>query len=258
MDLNLNNQYFIVCGAGSGFGKSVALALAGEKANVLAISRTENKLLKLKEKFPENIELLTGDLTNESILTEIADKVKGNKLSGVFFNSGGPPAGTIDEITMQQWDKAYLSVVKWKIALTGLLLPQLKRQQYGRLVYLESVSVKQPVENLVLSNAMRAAVTGFVKTLSQEVAKFNISANVLAPGYHKTAAIERLIVKKREQTGMEENEIEKLFTKEIPAGKMGNPDDLASLALWLLSPQSRYVTGQTITHDGGLVKGLFG
>jgi 3-oxoacyl-[acyl-carrier protein] reductase len=258
MDLKIKDKFFIVGGAGSGFGKSIALALAGEGARVLAVSRTGSKLLELKNAFPDNIELLTGDLSSEIILSDIASKAAATKLAGVFFNSGGPVAGTAEEITLQQWDEAYRTVLRWKIALTKLLLPQLKQQQYGRLVYLESVSVKQPVENLVLSNALRAAVTGFVKTLSQEVAKHNITANVLAPGYHDTDAIKRLIAKKQEQTGMGKEEIKNLFTKDIPTGSMGNPDDLASLALWLLSPLSRYVTGQTISHDGGLTRGLFG
>ena len=258
MNLNICNEFFIVGGAGSGFGKAVALALAYEGANVLAVSRTESKLMEIKNKYPDNIELFVGDLTNNQVISEIAAIAVGKKLSGVFFNAGGPPAGTFEDISLQQWDEAYQSVVRWKIALTKLLLPQLKQQQYGRLLFLESVSVKQPVENLMLSNSMRAAVTGFVKTLSQEVAGYQITANVMAPGFHNTAAIKRLIDIKNEQTGLDKEQIQSIFTKDIPVGRMGKPDDLASLAIWLLSPHARYITGQTITHDGGLTKGLFG
>ena len=208
--------------------------------------------------FPNYVELLTGDITKDVIQTEIAVRAAAKNLAGVFFNAGGPPAGTFDEITMNQWDEAYKTVLRWKISLTKLLLPQIKKQGYGRLVYLESVSVKQPVENLVLSNALRSAVTGFVKTLSQEVALHGITANVIAPGYHNTAAMKRLFVKKSEQTGEQQEFIKKYFEKEIPVGAMGNPADLATLVLWLFSPYSKYVTGQTITHDGGLTKGIFG
>ncbi len=258
MDLQLAGKYFIVGGAGSGFGRAVTLALIKEGARVLAVSRTERKLLEIKRAFPNDVELLTGDITKDVIQTEIAVRAAANHLAGVFLNAGGPPAGTFEEITMDQWDEAYHDVLRWKISLTKLLLPQLKKQGSGRLVYLESVSVKQPVENLILSNSLRAAVTGFVKTLSQELALTGITANVVAPGYHDTAAMKRLFAKKSEQTGEKEETVRRSFEKEIPVGSMGDPNDLASLVLWLFSPYSKYVTGQTITHDGGLVKGIFG
>ncbi len=258
MNLQIENKFFIVCGAGSGFGAATALALAAENAQVLAVSRTGEKLSALKNKYPKNIQPFAGDLTNSLTLSEIAVTASEKKLSGVFFNAGGPPAGTFNEITLNQWDEAWKLVIRWKIELTKLLIPQLIKQQYGRLVYLESVSVKQPVENLMLSNSLRAAMVGFVKTLSNETAKHNITANVLAPGYHRTAAINRLIAKKSQQNNITEKEAEKLFTAEVPVGTMGNPDDLATLATWLLSPLSRYVTGQTISHDGGLARGFFG
>jgi len=207
MDLNIENDFFIVGGAGSGFGNAVSKALASEGARVLAISRTESKLTELRNLFPENIEVLSGDLTSSNVLKEIASLASGQKLTGIFFNAGGPPAGTFDEISMNQWVDAYQSVVRWKIELTKLLMPQFKEQGYGRLLFLESVSVKQPVENLILSNSLRSAMIGFVITLSQEIAQHNITANILAPGFHNTAAIQRLVTKKSEQTGLNESEI---------------------------------------------------
>ena len=258
MDLQLNGKNFIVGGAGSGFGRAVTLSLVAEGANVIAVSRTEGKLLELKKQFPENIKLITGDITKDIIQTEITVRAAGRNVAGVFFNAGGPPAGTFEEISMQQWDDAYQNIVRWKIALTKQLLPQFKKQGYGRFVYLESVSVKQPVENLMLSNSLRSAIVGFVKTLSQELALTGITANVVAPGYHDTNAMKRLFEKKAEQTGKDELTIKQDFEKSIPLGKMGDASDLASLVLWLFSPYSKYVTGQTISHDGGLVKGLFG
>ncbi len=256
MDLKIKNNYFIVGGAGSGFGKSVAITLANEGAKVLAIARTQSNLEILKNKFPENIDFIAADITNEETHTEILDYFKNKTLSGIFINAGGPPAGGFNDISMEQWDDAWKSVVRWKIALTKRLVPLLKQNQYGRILFLESVSVKQPVANLILSNALRTAVVGFAKTLSQEIMPEGITVNVMAPGYHATAAMERLFIKKSEVNGISVEEAKKDFEKEIPSGKMGNPDLLATLAVWLLSPLSEYVTGETITHSGGIVKGL--
>jgi len=258
MNFQIENSYFIVGGSGSGFGRAITIALAEEGANILAISRTEEKLIKLSEQFPNRIEYLSGDIMTSEIQNQIVSWTENKLISGVVFNAGGPPAGGIDDVNMQMWDNAWETVVRWKIALSGLLLPIFKKQNYGRMIFIESVSVKQPVKNLVLSNALRPAIVGYAKTLSQEVAGDGITVNILAPGYHSTAAMERLFVKKAELERITEKEAQLAFENEIPVGAMGKPEEMASLALWLLSPLSRYVTGQTITHDGGLVGSLFG
>ena len=258
MELQINDQYFIVGGAGSGFGKAITTGLAKEGAKVLAVSRTEGKLLDIKKGFPDHIEILCGDITNDSIQDRILDWTIGKNLAGVLINAGGPPAGGFFNINMGQWEEAWRVVVKWKIAFTRKLMPLFQKQKYGRIVFIESVSVKQPVENLILSNALRPAIVGFAKTLAQEVARFGITANVLAPGYHATPALERLFIKNSELKGISYDEAKKEFEDDIPVGKMATADEMASIALWLLSPLSRYVTGQTFTHDGGTVRGIFG
>ena len=134
----------------------------------------------------------------------------------------------------------------------------MKANHYGRIVYIESSSVKQPLENLVLSNSLRLAVVGFAKTLSQEIAQTGITLNVMAPGSHDTPAIERIFAKKAAQTGLSPAETRQQGIQQIPVGALGQPEDFASLAAWLLSPSSRYITGQTITVDGGMVKSIFG
>ena len=159
---------------------------------------------------------------------------------------------------MEDWDDAYKSILRWKVAITQTLVPKMKQHGYGRFVYIESSSVKQPLENLVLSNSLRLAVVGFVKTLSQEIAKSGITLNVMAPGSHDTPAIERLYIKKAAQTGLSAAETRKQGIQQIPVGALGKPEDFASLAVWLLSPASGYITGQTISVDGGMVKSIFG
>ncbi len=165
---------------------------------------------------------------------------------------------TVMETKLEDWDNAYKNVMRWKIELTQSLIPSMIHYKYGRLVYVESASVKQPMENLVLSNSMRLAVVGFVKTLSQEIAQNGITLNVLAPGYHATAAMDRLFKKKSEQTGMTIDDAMLQYISQTRVGFLGAAEDFASLAVWLLSPHSRYLTGQTISVDGGVIKGTMG
>lgn len=258
MNLKLKDKYFIVGGAGDGFGKAITIALANEGAQVLAVSCTEEKLVKLKDRFPDHVEYLSGDIATNTVQQKIIECAKNNNLSGAVINAGGPPAGGYTEISMQQWDDAWQQVVRWKIHLINKLMPMFIEKTYGRIVCIESVSVKQPVENLILSNAMRPAMVGYAKSVAAEVAAKGITINVLAPGFHKTGAIDRLFNKKSELKNISVEEARLEFESEIPVGEMGRPEEFASIAIWLLSPLSRYVTGQTITHDGGTVKGIFG
>ncbi len=258
MDLGIKNQRFIVGGAGKGFGRAIAEAIVREGGEVFAISRSEQPLIELKSFAEDKIEIYCGDIFSSETHDIIADRVKNDGVSGIVFNGGGPPAGGVFDVSINDWENAWNSVVKWKIDLASKIIPLLMEAKYGRMLFIESVSVKQPVENLVLSNALRPAVVGYVSTLAKEIAEYGITANILAPGYHATNAMKRLFVKKAETDKLSVDEARKIFEKEIPVGEMGKPEELATMALWLLSPLSRYVTGQTITHDGGIVKGLFG
>ena len=144
------------------------------------------------------------------------------------------------------------------MALTHAILPLFQKNNYGRYLYIESISTKQPVPNLVLSTSMRLAVTGFVKTFSSEVGKTGITANILGPGYHMTPALERVIKKVSEVGKVSFEEARKQLVSNVPVGRTGETSDFASLAVWLLSPLSSYITGQTITVDGGAVMGIMG
>ena len=258
MNIQLQDQLFIVGGATSGFGKAVTNALVAEGANVIAIARGASKVKELEDSNPSQIQGVVGDLTKSEVIQELVDLVGDRELHGILVNAGGPPAMSFMETKLQDWDDAYQNVLRWKIEMTQTFLPKFIQQKYGRILYVESVSVKQPVENLVLSNSLRLGVVGFVKTLSQEVAHHGINLNIFGPGYHATPAMNRLFKKKSEVEGISVEEARAVFEKQTKVGKMGDPNDFASLALWFLSPMSQYITGQTISLDGGLIKGSFG
>jgi 3-oxoacyl-[acyl-carrier protein] reductase len=258
MDLQLNKQFFVVCGAGSGFGKAVAERLLLEGAKVLAIARREETLLSMQNESPENVEILPGDLFDASFPDALMKQLNGRVPDGILVNAGGPPAKSFRETAIHDWDDAYRQLLRWKVDLIQRLLPGFIQKAYGRIVLVESMSVKQPVENLVLSNSLRMAVVGMAKTLANELGSKGITVNVMAPGYHDTPAMDRLFVKKSQVKGIPVEEARKLFEKELMTGRMGKPAEFAMLAAWLLSPTSAYISGQTFSVDGGLVKFVFG
>jgi 3-oxoacyl-[acyl-carrier protein] reductase len=258
MDLNIKGRLFLVTGASSGLGKGVAMNLLKEEARIIAVGRNSEKLEVLSADFPGQVEIITGDVFKSETIHRIAQTINGRYLSGMLVNAGGPTAGSFIETDLQEWDRAYLTILRWKIELTKSLLPIFRDQKYGRVVFIESVSVKQPVANLVLSNSLRMAVVGFVKTLSQELAGEGITFNIAAPGFHETPAAERLFIKRGQVENITVAEAKKKYESEISVGRMGNTDEFGMLCAWLLSPHSGYITGQTISIDGGMVKGALG
>lgn len=258
MNLQLKDQLFIVGGATSGLGKAVAETLLAEGANIIAIARNEEKLKAFQSTAPKHIEIFAGDLSENILIRQLVDLVGDRTLHGILVNAGGPPAKTVLETTLEDWDSAYKTILRWKVAITQAFVPKMMLAKYGRIVFVESSSVKQPMENLVLSSSLRLAVVGYAKTFAQEIAKSGVTLNILAPGAHDSPAINRIHIKRSEQSGIPVEEIRMQGIQQIPVGALGDTADFGSLAAWLLSPVSRYITGQTISVDGGSLKTIFG
>lgn len=253
MDLGLKDKLFVVTGATSGFGKAIADGLVNEGANVIINARGEEKLIAAKAAYSDQIDYIAGDITSDATISALINKIGDRRLDGILINAGGPPAKSFVATELGDWDNAYKNILRWKVKLTQALLPKLMEQSYGRIVYIESASVKQPIENLVLSNSLRLAVVGFVKTMSREIGSSGVTCNIIAPGYHATPAMERLFAKKSELDGITTDQAKDIYINQTKVGSLGDAQDLAGLAVWLLSPGSGYVTGQTIAVDGGLV-----
>lgn len=258
MDLKLTDQRFIVCGASSGFGEAIARQLLTEGARVVLVARRGDQLREKFGHFTKQTEIIEGSFIYSETLDKIEKAAKNGDLHGVLFNAGGPPTGTPLQTDMKDWDSSWQLVMRWKIDLSLRLAPLFKEKGYGRMLYIESQSVKQPLPSLTLSNAFRAGVVGFAKSLALEVAKSGVTVNILAPGSHETPAIERIIKNNSSIKGISYDKAKEEMEANIPVGRMGKAEELASLAVWLLSPHSGYVTGQTVSHDGGVISGLFG
>jgi len=258
MDLKLTDQRFIVCGASSGFGNAIARQLLIEGASVVLVARRGDKLRDSFNHFADQTEIIEGSLIYSDTLDKIEKAAGSGDFHGIVINAGGPPTGTPLQTDMKDWDAAWQLVMRWKIDLSLRLAPLLVEKNYGRMLFVESKSVKQPLPSLTLSNAFRAGVVGFAKTLSTEVAPDGVTVNIMAPGSHDTPAIERIIKNNSSSKGISYEKAREQMEANIPVRRMGTAEEFASLAAWLLSPHSGYVTGQTISHDGGAIAGLFG
>ncbi|MCC5925928.1 MAG: SDR family oxidoreductase [Bacteroidetes bacterium] len=258
MNLEIDHQRFLVTGASSGLGNAVARQLLKEGAHVVVVARRADMLQDVFSAWSDSTTIIEGNILHRETIDAIEKDARKNGLHGAFINAGGPPTGTPLETTMDDWDAAWQLVMRWKIDLSLRLAPLMVEQRYGRIVFLESRSVKQPLPVLALSNAFRAGVVGFAKSLALEVASKGVTVNVIAPGSHDTPAIERVIEKSKGKTGNSYDEARKAMEANIPVGRMGKAEELATLAAWLFSPHASFVTGQTISHDGGDVAGLFG
>ncbi len=258
MKLDIKDKLFVVTGASSGLGKGVAEGLLNEGAKIIAVARNRDKLEAFASGYKEMVEIFAGDITQSDTIQKLTTFIGNRRIDGLLVNAGGPPAKLFMETGLADWDEAYCSIVRWKVEITQKLLPKFIDQHYGRILYIESSAVKQPVKNLVLSNSLRLAVVGFVKTLSQEAGKNGVTLNVLAPGFHATAAVERLYIKRSQNENISIGEAKKKYEAETKVGRIGRPAEFGKLGAWLLSPLSGYITGQTISVDGGSIVGTMG
>ncbi len=258
MELNLNDRLFIVTGASSGFGEAILRQLIAEGAWVIAIARRADRLNRLSAELGSRCEILVADVTSDAFTDQLLASLNGRIPDGLLVNSGGPPAGSFREIDRDLWLRSFHDIFLWKFDLIKRIIPLFVMRKYGRILLIESVAVKQPVESLILSNTLRPAVVGMTKSIAGELAADGITINILAPGYHETSALQRLFKRKAVDSGINESEAREMFVSEAGMKNLGNPADFAKLATWLLSESSAFVTGQVVSVAGNQVKGIFG
>lgn len=263
MDLGLKDKVAVVAASSKGLGKACAFELAKEKAKVTIFSRNKEEIektaLEISEKTGSRVIPLAADVTNPADLNRVV-KITIDKNSAIHIlvnNAGGPPFGYFEDFDSVQWQKAFELNLLSTINLTRLVLPCMKKQKWGRIINITSIAVKQPIDGLILSNTVRSGVIGFAKSLSNEVARENITVNNVCPGRILTDRIVELAKQRVESQGKSYQEIIEDMEKDIPAGRLGDPDELASLVAFLSSEQSSYITGTTIQADGGLLKGTY-
>lgn len=254
MDLNLNGKRALVCGSTQGIGKAIAIELALLGANITLLARNEQALKEVVQELPNQgkHEYLVADFSDyKNVQFKIAQYLENNSIDILVNNTGGPPAGPIADAEPSAFIAAYQSHLLCNHVLVQAVIPHMKNNKWGRIINVVSTSVRQPLKGLGVSNTTRAAVAGWAKTLSFELAKFGITVNNVLPGATKTVRLENIIQGKAQKTQHAIDEIEKEMLDEIPAGRFGTADEIAGLAAFLASPAGGYINGQSVAVDGG-------
>lgn len=257
MQLGLRGKRAIVMAASRGLGYACAAALAREGCDLVICSRDEARIREaassLTREGAGRVHPMAADVSTEGEAVRLVREAVA-RLGGVdivVHNAGGPPAGDTASVTEAQWQKAFEQNMLSFVRIVNAAVPELKKSGSGRIITIASSSIKQPIPNLVLSNALRAGVWGFAKTLSRELAPDNILVNVVAPGRIQTERIEELDQANAAKAGQPIDDVRKASVAGVPLGRIGRPEEFANVVLFLASDAASYVTGQAITVDGG-------
>jgi 3-oxoacyl-[acyl-carrier protein] reductase len=245
MELGIKNKKALVFGASAGLGKGIAQALCQEGVQVALCARDENKLKKTQAEIGAKIAIV-GDLNQKGSAQSVVQQVLKDweNIDIVVINTGGPPKGMIEQISHEQWQEGFQSLWISTVDIINGVLPQMKQQKWGRILLVTSAAAKEPIASLTISNGLRAGLLGLARSISHEVAPYGVTINSLLPGHTDTERLTAL--------GIDKSKI----IEHIPAGRLGTTREFGALAAFLASDLAGFITGQAITADGGMQKGI--
>ena len=262
MDFGLRGKVALVAASSKGLGRAVAEELAAEGAQLVMCARGKETL----DQTADSIRKTTG-VKVVAVAADVSDTSAAARVVKAAFdefgrvdilvnNSGGPPSGPFENLSAEMWDSATRLLLKSAIELTRAVLPGMKERRWGRILNVTSIAAKQPIEGLMLSNSLRAAVIGFARTLANEVAPFGVTVNNLLPGFTRTDRVKELARAAAGKPGASATDPISTWEKEIPMGRLGEPREFAALAAFLASERASYITGSSIAVDGGWIRSL--
>jgi 3-oxoacyl-[acyl-carrier protein] reductase len=262
MELGLEGRVALVGGSSSGLGRAVADALADEGADLILCARGRGALDEARDALAERtgrrVVAAAADLSTAEGCQAVLDAAfeAFGRVDVLVTNTGGPPAGPFETHEHEVWRRAGALLLESVLHLVRGVLPGMKIRGWGRILTITSIAVKQPVDGLILSNSLRAAVAGFARSLANEVASAGVTVNNLMPGYTRTERLEDLETHMAQERGVTREQVRAGWESEVPAGRLGEPHELAELAAFLASERAAYITGQSIAVDGGWIRSL--
>ncbi|WP_370090252.1 SDR family oxidoreductase [Ekhidna sp.] len=253
MDLDLKGRRALVCGSSQGMGLAIAKELSEMGASVTLFARNETSLqAALKELAPGDHDYLVADFDNlENVKKQVEKGLEKGSYEILINNSGGPAPGPLANASLSEFEVAMNRHLHVSHSLVQMLLEGMKKAGYGRIVNVISTSVKVPIVGLGVSNTVRGAMASWSKTLANELGQYGITVNNILPGFINTARIESLVKGKSKSLGKSETEVEEEMKKTIPAGRFGEPTEIAAYAGLLCSPSGAYINGTSLRIDGG-------
>lgn len=262
MDLGLRGKIALVAAASRGLGRAVAHELAAEGASVMMCARGAETLERARAEIAAatkaDVRAVAADLSDRAQIELVANATMNafGRVDVLVTNAGGPPAGPFESHAWDAWERAVNLTLRSAVELTRAVLPGMRERKWGRIINITSIAVKQPVDNLILSNSVRSAVTGLARTLANEVATDGITVNNILPGYTRTERVEELADANAKKEGVTRQDILSRFEREIPMKRLGEVKEFAALAAFLASERASYITGQSIAVDGGWIRAL--
>jgi 3-oxoacyl-[acyl-carrier protein] reductase len=261
VDLGLGNRVAVVAAGSKGLGRAVAEELAAEGAAVVICARGREALDATCKAMSAGGGRIHGVVADVAVPGEPARVIaEAARVFGppdiVVTNSGGPRSGSFESLTDEDWDAAVRTLLTSAVSFARAALPSMRQRRWGRIINITSIAARQPVDGLMLSNAIRSGVIAFAKTLSNEVAASGVTVNNLLPGYTRTDRVVDLAAQKAAVGGGTPADVVGAWENEIPMRRIGEPREFAALAAFLASDRAGYITGQSIAVDGGWIKGL--
>ena len=262
MDLGLKDKIVIVAASSQGIGRAAAERFAAEGARLAICSRDEKKIRSVADalhtRYKADVVAQALDVADPDAVQHFCAAVaeRFGRIDVCVTNAGGPPSKDFLAITMDDWQRAvhlnFLSVV----AFAREVIPHMRKNRWGRFISITSVAVKQPVPELIMSNAVRSAVVGLIKSLANQYGRDGILFHNVGPGYTDTERVKELAAVKAKAGGISEDEVKAQWASGSAVGRIGRPEEIADAIVWLASERASYVTGQTLLVDGGSYKGV--
>lgn len=263
MDLKLKDKIALISGASKGLGKGCALQLAKEGANIAICARGLESLNEtadfIEKSTNSKVLVIQADLSKVEDIQKVVDETikTFDRIDILVNNSGGPPQGTFFDFSDQDWKDSFDLILLYVIRMCHLVIPYMKAQKWGRIINLTSITVKEPAENLILSNVFRVGVVSLAKTLSRELIEHNTTINNVCPGAFKTDRAVELMLNESKRTNKPIEEIERISVSNLPLKRFQTPEELGNLVAFLASDLAKGITGTTIQIDGGIIRSLF-